>query len=139
LRTLRSSENLKVNVWPDHDNPFLRNGCLDNPLLSLWWLNNLHLLLSWLKGIVSLDFVVCFLVSFDRSYQSWAFATFSHICYSLIRYFNAAIHYRYSTTFLNFAIRYRYSLFATSFYFPFKLFISKLNVSAPFKSWFSDR
>jgi hypothetical protein len=35
--------------------------------------------------------------------------------YSLIRYFNAAIRYRYSATFLNFAIRYRYSLFATSF------------------------
>jgi hypothetical protein len=52
----------------------------------------------------------------------------------LIRYFNAAIRYHYSTTFLNFAIRYRYSLFATSFDFPFKLFISKLNVSAPFKS-----
>jgi hypothetical protein len=35
--------------------------------------------------------------------------------YSLIRYFNAAIRYRYSATFLNFAIRYRFSLFATSF------------------------
>jgi hypothetical protein len=44
--------------------------------------------------------------------QSWAFAAFSPIRYSLIRYFNAAIHYRYSATFLNFAIRYRYSLFA---------------------------
>jgi hypothetical protein len=32
-------------------------------------------------------------------YQSWAFATFFPIRYSLIRYFNVAIRYRYSATF----------------------------------------
>jgi hypothetical protein len=31
--------------------------------------------------------------------QSWAFATFFPFRYSLIRYFNVAIHYRYSATF----------------------------------------
>jgi hypothetical protein len=49
-------------------------------------------------------------------YQSWAFATFATFFpfrYSLIRYFNVAIRYRYSATFKKFAIR--YSLFATSF------------------------
>jgi hypothetical protein len=45
--------------------------------------------------------------------QSWAFATFFPFRYSLIRYFNVAIRYRYSATFQKFAIR--YSLFATSF------------------------
>jgi hypothetical protein len=45
--------------------------------------------------------------------QSWAFATFFPFRYSLVRYFNVAIHYRYSATFQKFAIR--YSLFATSF------------------------
>jgi hypothetical protein len=37
--------------------------------------------------------------------QSWAFATFSSICYLLFRYFNASFCYRYSSTFLNFSIR----------------------------------
>jgi hypothetical protein len=38
--------------------------------------------------------------------QSWAFATFFPFRYSLIRYFNVAIRYRYSATFQKFAIRY---------------------------------
>jgi hypothetical protein len=38
--------------------------------------------------------------------QSWAFATFFPFRYSLIRYFNVAIRYRYSATFKKFAIRY---------------------------------
>jgi hypothetical protein len=43
-------------------------------------------------------------------WQSWAFATFSPIRYSLFRYFNNSFRYRYSATFLKIAIR--YSLFA---------------------------
>jgi hypothetical protein len=38
--------------------------------------------------------------------QSWAFATFFPYRYSLVRYFNVAIRYRYSATFQKFAIRY---------------------------------
>jgi hypothetical protein len=34
--------------------------------------------------------------------QSWAFATFFPFRYSLIRYFNVAIRYRYSATFQKF-------------------------------------
>jgi hypothetical protein len=53
--------------------------------------------------------------------QSWAFATFFPFRYSLIRYFNIAIRYRYSTTFQKFAIRYslyaiRYTLFAIRYF-----------------------
>jgi hypothetical protein len=44
------------------------------------------------------------------TYQSWAFATFSPIRYSLFRYFNTSFHYHYSATFPKIAIR--YSLFA---------------------------
>jgi hypothetical protein len=46
--------------------------------------------------------------------QSWAFATFFPFRYSLIRYFNVAIHYRYSATFQKFAIR--YSLYAICYF-----------------------
>jgi hypothetical protein len=47
-----------------------------------------------------------------RKSQSWAFATFSSIRYSLFRYFNTSFRYpyRYSATFPKIAIR--YSLFA---------------------------
>jgi hypothetical protein len=38
--------------------------------------------------------------------QSWAFATFSPIRYSLFRYFNTSFRYRYSATFPKIAIRY---------------------------------
>jgi hypothetical protein len=41
--------------------------------------------------------------------QSWAFATFSPIRYSLFRYFNTSFRYCYSATFPKIAIR--YSLF----------------------------
>jgi hypothetical protein len=56
--------------------------------------------------------------------QSWAFATFFPFRYSLVRYFNVAIHYRYSATFQKFAIR--YLLFATSFEQCNRLYISEL-------------
>jgi hypothetical protein len=56
--------------------------------------------------------------------QSWAFATFFPFRYSLIRYFNVAICYRYSVTFQKFAIC--YSLFATSFEQFDRLYISEL-------------
>jgi hypothetical protein len=46
------------------------------------------------------------------NFQSWAFATFSPIRYSLFRYFNTFFRYRYSATFPKIAIR--YSLFATA-------------------------
>jgi hypothetical protein len=46
--------------------------------------------------------------------QSWAFATFFPFRYSLIRYFNEAIRYRYSATFQKFAIR--YSLYAFRYF-----------------------
>jgi tetrahydromethanopterin S-methyltransferase subunit E len=47
-------------------------------------------------------------------FQSWAFATFFPFRYSLIRYFNVAIRYRYSATFQKFAIR--YSLYAIRYF-----------------------
>jgi hypothetical protein len=43
-------------------------------------------------------------------HQSWAFATFTPIRYSLFRYFNTSFRYRYSATFPKIAIS--YSLFA---------------------------
>jgi hypothetical protein len=46
--------------------------------------------------------------------QSWAFGTFFPFRYSLIRYFNVAIRYRYSATFQKFAIR--YSLYAIRYF-----------------------
>jgi hypothetical protein len=80
---------------------------------------NTFLLLVEIEGHLTHEFV-----TYIYETQDWAFTTSIPICYSLFRYFNAAIRYHYYATFFNFAICFLLFAIATSFNQCDGLFIS---------------